>query len=214
LGKAVRVGIAEDHQLVLDVLCKIVEPEFEVVGTASNGRDAVMLAIEQRPDIMLMDITLPGLNGLDAARQIKQANPDVKVIFVTVHMHVAFAKEAFDAGASGYVLKQGPSSDLMLAVRAVSDGKFFVSALLAEKLQLPHAAVESATLNLFASLTARQREVLQLVAEGKSRKEIAQLLNVSIKTIEFHKNHLKRSLNVKTTAELIRYALEMGFIPE
>jgi DNA-binding NarL/FixJ family response regulator len=214
LTSTIRVGIVEDHRLVLDALCKLVESHYEVVGTASDGREAVLLANAKKPEILLMDITLPGLNGLDAARQIKQSNPDIKLIFVTVHMHQAYAKEAFDAGASGYVLKQAPSSELLEAIRSVSEGKFFVSSILAEKFRVPQLTSEASGLNLFSSLTSRQREVLQMVAEGKSRKEIAETLHVSIKTVEFHKNQLKRALNLQTTADLIRYSLELGFIPE
>jgi DNA-binding NarL/FixJ family response regulator len=208
------VGIVEDHQLILDALCQIVEKDCDIVGTATNGRDAIALARDKRPNILLMDITLPGLNGLDATRQIKETNPDIKVIFVTVHMHVAYAKDAFEAGASGYVVKQSPASELLTAIQAVAEGKFFVSSLLAEKFKVPQLTTEAGGFSLFSSLTSRQREVLQLVAEGKSRKEIAALLGVSIKTVEFHKNQLKRALNVQTTADLIRYGLEMGFIPE
>ncbi len=211
--KSIRIAIVEDHQLVLDGIKKIVEDDFEIVGTALDGREAVQLAIAQKPDVFLIDISLPGLNGLDAARQIKSESPDTKVIFVTVHAHLAYAKEAFEVGATGYVVKQAASSELLTAIRRAADGGFFVSPILSDKFGLSASAPGFEISKLFATLTTRQREVLQLVAEGKSRKEIAAILHISIKTVEFHKKQLMSALNLKTPAGLIRYALEQGLVP-
>lgn len=208
----VRVGIAEDHRLVLDGICRIISEECEVVGTASNGRDAVTLAAEQSPDVMLIDIALPQLNGLDAARLIKRANINIKIVFVTVQTNRDYVREAFEAGASGYVLKQASSSELITAIREVLSGRFFLSSLIAERFLGQKPPPETNPLKLFTSLTLRQREVLQLVAEGKSAKEIAAQLYISVKTVEFHKKHLMAELNVRTSAELIRYAIEKGFV--
>jgi DNA-binding NarL/FixJ family response regulator len=211
----IRVGIAEDHQLVLEGIRKVVEEEFEVVGTAGNGRDAVSLAAEHGPDVMLMDIALPLLNGLDAARQIKQVNGNIRIVFVTIQTNRDYVREAFEAGASGYVLKQSSSLELLTAISEVNHGHFFLSSIISERFLAGKTAVpEMNPLKLFTSLTPRQREVLQLVAEGRSAKEIAAQLYISVKTVEFHKKHLMEELNLRTSAELIRYAVEKGFVAQ
>lgn len=207
----IRVGIAEDHQLVMDGIRRVIEDDCEVVGTATNGRDAITSAAEYSPDVMLVDIALPELNGLDAARVIKKANPNVRIVFVTVQTNRDYVREAFEAGASGYVLKQAASAELLSAIREVYNGRFFLSSLIAERFLGQKMEPGANPLTLFTSLTPRQREVLQLVAEGKSAKEIASNLYISVKTVEFHKKHLMEELNLKTSAELIRYAVEKGF---
>ena len=211
---AIRVGIAEDHQLVMDGIRKVIEAECEVVATATNGRDAVAIATGHAPDVMLIDIALPQLNGVDATRQIKRLSPTVRVIFVTVQMNRDYVREAFEAGASGYVVKQSTSAELLTAIKEVHSGRFFVSSMIAERFLLEKLPAEINPLKLFASLTPRQREVLQLVAEGKSAKEIASNLYISVKTVEFHKKHLMEELNLRTSAELIRYAVEQGFVSQ
>lgn len=210
----VKVGIVEDHRLVLDGLRKLIETECEVLGTAATGREAIALAGEVSPDVMLMDIALPQLNGLDAARQIKRANPNIRVIFVTVQMNRDYVREAFEAGASGYVLKQAASSELLNAIQEVHSGRFFLSNMITERFLREKSTPELNPLRLFTSLTPRQREVLQLVAEGKSAKEIGSHLNISVKTVEFHKKHLMEELRLRTSAELIRYAVEQGFVSQ
>jgi len=211
----IRVGIAEDHQLVLEGIRKVIECEFEVVGTATNGRDAISMASERSPDVMLMDIALPLLNGLDAARQIKQINSNIRVVFVTIQTNRDYVREAFEAGASGYVLKQSASSELFSAINEVYNGRFFLSSVISERFLAGKLTVpEMNPLKLFTSLTPRQREVLQLVAEGRSAKEIAAQLYISVKTVEFHKKHLMEELNLRTSAELIRYAVEKGLVAQ
>jgi DNA-binding NarL/FixJ family response regulator len=205
LADAVKIVIAEDHGLILDSLCKLLQDRYEIAGTASSGEEAVSLADRLKPDVILMDITLAGMSGLESAREIKQLHPTSLIIFVTHHIHTGYAKEAFLAGASGYVLKQSPASELMAAIETVRQGGTFVSPQVAERLR----ASESPT-----ALTTRQREVLQLIAQGKSRREMAEILHVSMKTIEFHKNHLKKMLNLRTNADLIRYAFTLGLISE
>jgi DNA-binding NarL/FixJ family response regulator len=210
----VKIGIVEDHQLVLAGIKKVIEDQCDVVGVAANGREAITLAAELSPDLMLMDIALPLLNGLDAARQIKRVNPNIRIIFVTIQTNRDYVREAFEAGASGYVLKQAASSELLAAIVEVSNGRFFVSSLLAEQLVAGKVVLDANPLKLFRILTPRQREVLQLVAEGKSAKEIALNLYISVKTVEFHKKHLMEELNLRTSAELIRYAVEKGFVTQ
>jgi DNA-binding NarL/FixJ family response regulator len=210
----IRIGIAEDHQLVLEGIQKVIGDQYEVVGTASNGRDAVTLAAQQSPDLMLIDIAMPLLNGLDAARHIKRANPNIRIIFVTIQTNRDYVREAFEAGASGYVLKQAASSELISAIREVYSGRFFLSSLIADRILAGKVSQELSPLKLFTALTPRQREVLQLVAEGKSVKEIALNLYISVKTVEFHKKHLMEELKLRTSAELIRYAVEKGFVAQ
>ncbi len=210
----IRIGIAEDHQLVLEGIQKVIGDQYEVVGTASNGRDAVTLAAQQSPDLMLIDIAMPLLNGLDAARHIKRANPNIRIIFVTIQTNRDYVREAFEAGASGYVLKQAASSELISAIREVYSGRFFLSSLIADRILAGKVSQELSPLKLFTALTPRQREVLQLVAEGKSAKEIALNLYISVKTVEFHKKHLMEELKLRTSAELIRYAVEKGFVAQ
>jgi len=209
-----KVAIAEDHRLVMEGIRKLIESECEIVATTTSGRDAVNLATEHSPDVMLMDIALPELNGLDAARQIKRLHPNIRIVFVTVQMNRDYVREAFEAGASGYVLKQATSAELLSAIREVQNGRFFVSGLIADRFQVERSAIETNPLKLFSALTPRQRQVLQLVAEGKSAKEIAANLRISVKTVEFHKKHLMQELNLKTSAELIRYAVERGFVSQ
>jgi len=211
----IKVGIAEDHQLVLEGIRKVIEGQFEVVGTATNGREAVSMASEQSPDVMLMDIALPLLNGLDAARQIKLVDSSIRIVFVTIQTNRDYVREAFEAGASGYVLKQSASAELLSAINDVYHGKFFLSSVISERFLGGKSTVpEMNPLKLFTSLTPRQREVLQLVAEGRSAKEIAAQLYISVKTVEFHKKHLMEELNLRTSAELIRYAVEKGFVTQ
>jgi DNA-binding NarL/FixJ family response regulator len=207
-----RILIAEDHQLVMDGMSRIIDGECQIVGTATTGRQAVLLAEELKPDVVLLDIAMPLLNGIDAARQIKRASPGVKIIFVTVQLNRDYVREAFEAGASGYVLKQAAASELVTAIKEVQQGRFFLSSLIAERFLGHKPPAEQNPLKLFSALTPRQREVLQLVAEGKSAKEIAGTLTISVKTVEFHKKHLMDELDLRSTAELIRYALEKGLV--
>jgi DNA-binding NarL/FixJ family response regulator len=207
-----RVLIADDHRLVVEGLAKIVEQECELAGVVSNGRDVVAAAVEKNPDVILLDITMPLLNGIEAARQTKRERPNIKIIFVTMQLNRDYVREAFEAGGSGYVLKQAAASELMLAIREVQEGRFFVSPMVSERYLDGELLGTKSPVKLFSSLTSRQREVLQLVAEGKPAKEIAALLYISVKTVEFHKKHLLHELNLHNSAELIRYAVEHGWV--
>ena len=206
------VIIADDHLLVLEGLKRVVENECTVIGTATNGRELVSLAASLNPDIVLLDVTMPLLNGIEAARQIKAKNNKTKIIFVTMQLSREYIREAFEAGASGYVLKHAAASELGTAIRLVSLGEYFVSPTASERyLGCETPSNRNPTL-LFTALTPRQREVLQLVAEGKSAKEIASILFISVKTVEFHKKRLMEELNLAGTAELVRYAVEQGWV--
>ena len=206
------IVIADDHQLVLEGLKRTVEGECKVVGTATDGRQLVALADQLRPDIVLLDVAMPLLNGIEAARHIKAQNPDTRIIFVTMQLSRDYIREAFEGGASGYVLKQSAGSELVAAIRQVHQGRFYISPTAAEQFLGYQPPPDTNPCRLFTALTPRQREVLQLVAEGKSAKEIASLLFISIKTVEFHKKRLMDELKLDCTAELVRYAVEQGWV--
>ena len=205
-----RVLLADDHTLVLEGFRRIVEQRCEVVGAVEDGRALLEAAVRLRPDLILLDISMPLLNGIDAARQLKKTLPDAKLVFVTMHADPAYVTEAFKAGASAYLLKRSAARELDQAIDSVLKGQYFVTALLTREL-VTSLSEDHAT--LFATrqdLTPRQREVLQLVAEGRTIKEIGALLNISPKTVEFHKAQIMFHLDLHTTAELTKYALAHG----
>lgn len=205
-----RVLLADDHLLVLEGFKKILEDHCEVVGTVEDGRALLDAATRLKPALVLLDISMPLLNGIDATRELKMLLPDVKVIVVTMHADPAYLNEAFKAGASGYLLKRSAGSELIQAVDSVLNGNFYVTPLLTKGL-VNAALMGSAPPSIRqTALTPRQREVLQLVAEGKTIKEIAQLLNISPKTVEFHKTQIMDQLDLRTTAELTKYAMTHG----
>ena len=210
MGKP-RLLLADDHELFLDGLRKLLEADFELVGAVGDGRSAVAAFAELRPDLLLLDIGMPLLNGIEAARQVKQSSPHAMILFVTMQTDRIYVEEAFRAGGSGYVLKQAAARELAEAIRAVLAGRFYVSPMIAAKTgSLPFDSAKTPTDLFGGQLTPRQREVLQLVAEGKSMKEIAQILKISVRTVEFHKNGIMQELGFRTTAELTRYAIEHG----
>ncbi len=212
-----KILLADDHVLVAEGLQKLLEPEFELTGIAADGRALLKAVQEHPPDVAVVDISLPLLNGLDASRQILKVNPAVKIIILTMHSEPTFVTEAFRIGVSGYVLKQSVGAELVLAVKEVLKGNTYVSPIVAQGLveQVVHPTapgVSHEPAGFAQDLSLRQREVLQLVAEGKSMKEVAAVLDVSIKTVEFHKTRIMRQLGLRTTAELTKYAITNGLI--
>jgi DNA-binding NarL/FixJ family response regulator len=211
-----RILLADDHVLVAEGIQKLLEPEYELVGIVADGRSLVAAAAKLQPDIVVVDISLPLLNGLDASQQLKKNNPNLKIIVLTMHSEPNFVTQAFRVGVSGYVLKQSVGSELVQAIREVVKGRTFVSPMVAQSLVdqavNPSAGSAPGEVNVgFAqTLSARQREVLQLVAEGKATKEIASILNVSVKTVEFHKTRIMKELRLRTAAELTKYAIAAG----
>jgi len=207
--KKPRVLLADDHTLVLDGLRKILEPECEVVGAVEDGRSLLAAAKQLQPDIILLDISMPLLNGVEAARRLRAAAPDAKVIFVTMHADATYVAGAFRAGASGYVLKRCASVELLKAINQVLTGRPYITPLIRKDLgQLPGWPPGAGEAS--GELTVRQREVVQLVAEGHPVKEIAAILNITGKTVAFHKGNVMRRLGIRSTAELTKYALEHG----
>lgn len=211
-----RILIADDHSIVLAGLCKLVEAdgEGEVVGTAEDGRALVEEAQKLRPDIILLDISMPLLNGLDAARQIRKLVPECKLIMLTMHATPTYAAEAFKAGVSGYLIKRSAASELKHAIHAVLRGQHYMTPLITKDVldSALHPPEGNARKRPPSTLTSRQREVLQLVAEGKGTKDIASLLKISVKTVEFHKCRIMDQLDLHSTAELTKYAIAEGLV--
>ncbi len=212
----IRVLLAEDHTIVRKGLLSLLEAEedIQVAGEAEDGRQAVSLVKKIHPDVVLMDISMPKLNGLEATRQIKKILPDVKVLILTVHTDEEYVYQILKAGASGYLVKQAAVEELIIAIKSVYKGDFFLSPSISKTVieEYIQKAKTSGEEDRFAFLTGREREVLQLIAEGHSNKEIAYLLNISVKTVEAHRANLMAKLDIHTTAELTQYSIRKGLI--
>lgn len=206
----VKVLLVDDHPLVLESIRQLLEPNFTIVGMVQDSTDIVNRALEYRPDVILLDACMPGLSGFAATKQLKKLLPSVKVILVTMLTEAISISEAFRAGASGYVLKQSASDDLNQAIETVLANKRFVS----KEVDLDvREAVEHEWYRpegYSSELTGRQREILVLLTEGQSTRHIAHQLNISMKTVEFHKANLTRKLGIHTTADLVKFALAQG----
>jgi DNA-binding NarL/FixJ family response regulator len=207
-----RVLMADDHALILAGMRKLLEEECEIVGMVEDGRALIEAAQRLRPDLILMDIAMPLLNGLEAARQLSKLVPESKLIFLTMHASPTYAAEAFQAGASGYLLKRSAASELSQAIQSVLHGQHYLTPLITKEVleSVIKVSTEERGKPMSTALTARQREVLQLVAEGRSTKEIATILSVSVKTVEFHKFRIMQQLDIHTTANLTKYAITHG----
>ena len=204
-----RVLLADDHTIFMDALTKLLEPEFEVVGTVNDGRALVAQASDLKPDVVVLDIGMPLLNGLDAGQQVKDQRPETRLIFLTQNQDPNLAAEAYRRKASGYLLKNSAATELVTAIREAMRGRTYVSPLIADVML---SRISDPTQKDRADLTPRQREVLQLLAEGKSMKEVATILNLSTRTVEFHKQRIMELLDLKTNADLIRYAVKEGLV--
>ncbi len=205
-----RVLLADDHRIFLEGLKGLLEPEFDLVGTVGDGRALVKEAEKLRPDVIVADISMPLLNGIDAVRLIKKSDHSIKVIFLTMHLDVSFANLAFEVGASGYVIKSSASRELITAIHEVMMGKTYVTPEIAGELIQTYKKVEPGSKAFNQKLTDRQKEILQLITEGHLTKEIADILCISPRTVERHKYNMMQELNLKTTAALVRYAIEQG----
>jgi DNA-binding NarL/FixJ family response regulator len=208
--------LADDHTLVRQGLRKILEeqPSWSVIAEAGDGRDAVRLAVELQPDVAVLDIGMPLLNGIDATRQIVRRAPAVRVLILSMHLDGAYISRALQAGARGYLLKDSADTDLVRAIAAVAGGASFFSPPAARVMldDYVQRLAERGIDDRYESLSEREREVFQLVAEGRSSKEIAQLLSVSPATVETHRSHIQQKLDVHNTAELVAYAMRRGVI--
>jgi DNA-binding NarL/FixJ family response regulator len=210
--KRPRLLLADDHPLFLAGLQTLLEAECEIVGAVSDGRALVEAASRLKPEVIVLDIGLPLLNGIDAARQIKEEQPETKILFLTMHASLAYLRDALAAGASGYLLKTSAREELLGALRDVIRNRIHVSPGFGEEIveqfeRHPRSFAGSESL-----LTARQREILQLVAEGRTAKDMALILNVSLQTVAFHKHQIMNKLGLHTTAELTKYAIQEGLV--
>jgi len=202
-----RVLLADDHTLLLEAFEKLLAEECDIVGAVPNGRALLEAAEKLNPDIAVIDIAMPLLNGLDAARQLKKLQPSVRIIFLTMNEDPELAAEAFRCGASGYLLKRSAASELLTAIREIMKHRSYVTPLVTEGLMgaMIHQRKSGHTIE---ELTPRQREVVQLLAEGRSMKEVAAILNIAARTVAFHKYRIMEQLRLKNTAELIQYAIK------
>jgi two-component system, NarL family, response regulator NreC len=214
--KPVRILLADDHTVVRKGLRLLLEthPGFQVIAEAANGREAVALAEEHRPDAVVMDVAMPILNGIEAARQISNKLPQTAVVFLSMHSDEGYVLKALKAGARAYLLKDSAEQDLINAVKAVSEGKAFFSPAISKMLvedyvrQMQELKLEDS----YDLLTTRERELLQLLAEGKNNKDVANILNLSLRTVETHRSNIFQKLNLHSGAELILYAVRKGVI--
>ena len=207
-----RLLIVDDHPLILAGIRSLLGARYDLVGECGDGRSAVGMALRLRPNVILLDVGLPLLNGIDAARQIRREWPAAKILFLSMHANSIYVREAFNAGAAGYVLKSSAAEELETAIRTVLRGGIYTSPALGEDVLedlLTSGGIDARTT---VKLTDRQREVLQMVAEGRGNKEIAQILNVSPKTVDFHRGKIMRKVGVHTVAELTAFALKSGII--
>lgn len=207
-----RVLIADDHLIVAEALKSLLDAEFDLVGLVADGRALVEAAGTLRPDVIVADITMPHLNGIDALIQLRQSGNQVPVVFLTMHRDVNFARRALDAGAAGFVLKHSAATELIVALRTALEGRTYLTPQLADEVMETLQQKPGKSANPLAGITPRQREVLQLLAEGCSAKEIAAKLSISVRTVEYHKYQMMEDINIHTNAELIRFAITQGLV--
>ncbi|MGH9334450.1 MAG: response regulator [Vicinamibacteria bacterium] len=207
-----RILLADDHRIVAEGLKALLTPEFELLGVVEDGRELVEKARKLRPDVIVADVTMPHLNGIDALAQLKKSVPDVKVVFLTMHREVAYARRALEAGAFGFVLKHSAPDELVTAIRAALQGKKYITPAIAGEVLDSLQSDPDSSKDPVAALTPRQREILQLLAEGKTAKEIASVLEISTRTVEFHKYEMMQSAGIHTSAELVHFAIKHGLV--
>ena len=207
-----RVLLGDDHAMFTEGLRRILEPQFEIVGTAENGLDLVAAAERLRPAVVVADLSMPLLNGIGVARRLKKAANPPKIILLTMHADPTLATQAFKAGVSAYVLKSSPASEIVVAIQEALRGRVYISPAIAGDILGELTRSREQPVKLAPELTPRQKEVLQLIAEGKAPKEIGAILNLSPRTVEFHKYRIMETIGARTIAELTRYAVAHGIV--
>ena len=205
-----RVLLADDHRVLSEGLKSLLQPYFDVVGIVSDGWELVAASTGLDPDVVVLDISMPSLNGIDAARQLRSASLRAKFVFLTMHREVVYATRALEAGASGFVLKHSAASELVTAIQEAIKGRTYITPQIASELMDSYRRRAPASVDGCGALTPRQKEVLQLVTDGRSAKEIAAILCISRRTAEFHKARLMETLGLHNTVELIQYAIRAG----
>jgi DNA-binding NarL/FixJ family response regulator len=206
-----RIFLADDHSLLLEAFSNLLEPKYDVVGTATDGRKMLTMVSKLKPDVVLLDIAMPNLNGFDAGEKLKKILPDTKLVFLTVNEDPDMVTEAFRIGANGYLLKSSASSELFQAIDAVLNGKNYVTPKITQGM-ISAFIKNPGGQKMHGNLTIRQREVLQLLAEGQTMKQVATTLNITPRTVAFHKYQIMEDLDIKTNSELIQYAMKHGLV--
>jgi len=209
--KRIRILLADDHAVVRQGFKMILaaQPDMEIVGEAANGREAVDLAEQLRPDVVVMDVSMPELNGIEATRRLASSVPHARVVALSMHKDSVYVREILRAGARGYLLKDSGAADLVAAIRAVASGESYLSPAVSNAVLDDYRRTATNPIDL---LTSREREVLQLLAEGKTNKEIAGVLNLSVYTVEAHRGRIMEKLNLHSIGELVRFAVRNGLI--
>lgn len=208
--KMERVVLADDHTLVLEAFCNLLKTEFEVVGTAADGRELIKVVRELKPDIVVTDISMPNLNGVDACKKLLNLAPETKIIFLTVLNDADVVADVIRAGAKGYLLKSSASTELLQAIKAVASGKTYITPLVTES--MIGSLITGGKQHQVKKLTVRQREILQLLAEGNTMKETAGVLCITPRTVAFHKYRIMETLGIHNNADLYRYAMDTGLL--
>lgn len=215
--KTVSVLLAEDHTIVRQGLAKLLdaEPRIQVIGEARNGREAITKVEELKPDVVIMDIAMPLLNGIEATRQIKKKRPQTKVIILSMHSHDRFISELFTLGASGYLLKDSSGPDIIHAIESAIEGDTYLSPSISRKVIEDYVSLKktkSSREELYSKLSNREREVFQMIAEGRSTKEIAEILFVSVSTVKSHRANIMEKLEIDSLSQLIHFAIDLGLV--
>ncbi len=203
-----RVLLADDHKIVTDGLAHILEPDYDLVGVATNGLELIDAAAKYRPDVIIVDISMPLLNGIEAATRIKKSDAQVKIVFLTMHSEVSYIEKAMAVGAVGFLLKHSASTELLIALQEIFAGRKYVSPLIESGLGICNEPESHIRNEALAKLSSRQIEVLQFLVEGKTAKEVGEILYISPRTVEFHKNNISNSLGIHTIAELVQFAIK------
>jgi len=210
--KRARVLLADDHRMVAEGLRSILDREFDLIGIVEDGRALVQTFSDLKPDVVVTDFAMPHLNGIDALVQLKRIDPDVRVVLLTMHKEVAYARRALQAGALGYVLKHSAATELVLAVRAALERRTYITPAIAGEVLIAFQHDSGRGIDPSAALTPRQREIVQLLAEGLSAKVIAAKLSISPRTVEYHKYQMMETLKLESNAELIHFAIKHGIV--
>jgi DNA-binding NarL/FixJ family response regulator len=212
MTKPITVLLADDHAIVTEGLRLALTPSFTVIGTVSDGRALVIAAAELKPDVIVVDVSMPFLGGIEAARRIRDTDPEVRIVFLSMHTDLVYAAEAFLAGGSAYIVKTAAGAELVTAIREVMQGRAYIGEGVNREALERMIEGELHSRGASRVLSPRQRQVLQLVAEGRTTKSIADTLHVSSRTVEFHRYRLMKSLGLRTIAELVRYAIQHNFV--